>query len=87
MAIELATQIGGGDETQTSGRPTSPPYDPDLPGFAGNYTFQDPGAEVYPRRFLVMTPEVEAAVRDPVSAEQTAIYDIEIPNDLFEVST
>lgn len=83
--IVLSTQIGGGDATQTTGRYTSPEYDPELPGFAGNYSRIDTGSELHPRRFMVDTPAVEAEARDPVSAEQPAEYLVEIPHDDFSV--
>jgi len=84
-AITLGTQIGGGDEAETTGRYNSPEYDPELDGFAGNYSARNPSAPVYPRRFLVRTPEVEAEARDPVAAEGNALYEIAIRND--ELST
>jgi hypothetical protein len=83
-AIKLDTHIGGGDQSITPSRATSPPYDPEWDGFTGNYSIPNEGAEMYPRRFQVTTPEIEAAVRDPMEAGTGAQYNIAIPDDLLE---
>ncbi len=72
---ELVTQLGG--------RPGSPPFDENLDGVSANYGVLFPGAETYPRRLQISTPEIAAAHRDPVSAERLASYEITIPNDLL----
>ena len=84
-AIVLSTHIGGGDETMTTGRYTSPEYDAEWSGFTGNYSSIDSGAAVYPRRFQVDTPEIQAEVRDPAEGARTADYDMAIPIDMLDL--
>ncbi|WP_395505944.1 hypothetical protein [Ectopseudomonas hydrolytica] len=72
---ELSTQLGG--------RPESPPFNTEQDGFAGNYRWLFPGAETYPRRLQITTPEIPAEHRDPVTGERSASYTVDIPNDLL----
>jgi hypothetical protein len=73
--IELPTQLGG--------RTTSPPYDDELPGFAGN--FSTGAGEQYPRRFDLDAPEISAELRDERTVPVEATYRVAIPNDLLEL--
>lgn len=43
----------------------------------------EPGAEVYPVRFAVDTPEIEDALRDTVNGARSARIEIAIPDDEF----
>lgn len=73
--IELPTQLGG--------RTTSPPYDDELPGFAGN--FSTGAGEQFPRRFDIEAPEIPAEQRDELPVPIAATYRVAIPNDLLEL--
>lgn len=75
---ELPTQIGL--------RVESPPYDEELPGFAGSYSIGngDPSLR-YPRRFAVPTPEIPAQWRDEIVAEQPVTIRVAPPVDQLEV--
>lgn len=86
MTISLTNQLGGADATESTGRLTSPPYDENAMGFAGNFTLTDPSGEIYPRRFMVRGEEIESAVRDPLSGEALATYDVSIPNETLEIT-
>jgi len=59
-STSLPTRIGGdtGD----------PAYDEDWTGYTGNRTLLDMGAETYPNRFRVVTPDIETESRDEVTA-------------------
>ena len=67
-------------------RADSPPYDPELPGFAGSYSIGngDPALR-YPRRMQIDTPEIPAQWRDEITAERTAVYAVAPPVDEMEV--
>lgn len=71
----LATQLGG--------RFTSPPYDEDVDGFAGNYGWETPSAEGYPRRLQITTPDIAAEHRDPAAATREQTYSVGLPSDLL----
>lgn len=73
--INLPTQLGK--------RPSSPPYDAALPGFAGNYSFGT--GEEYPRRFDIDAAEIPAERRDELPVPIEATYQVAIPNDLLEL--
>ncbi|WP_350447622.1 hypothetical protein ABS648_03440 [Pseudomonas solani] len=81
LEIVLPTQLGG--------RNSSPIYDDELDGFAGNYTQNDldinPALELFEYRFQVTAPEIPAEHQDEylVPAEQT--YRVRIPHDLLEL--
>ena len=69
---------------------TSPPYDESVMfGFSTNAragaTF-DPLAPAYPLAFSVRFPEIEAAVRDPITLPQAAAYSVAIPQDTLEIN-
>lgn len=72
---ELPTQLGK--------RPSSPPYDDELPGFAGNYSIGV--GEEYPRRFDIDAPEIPADQRDELVVPIERTYRVAIPNDLLEL--
>lgn len=72
---ELPTQLGK--------RPESPPYDDELPGFAGNYSIGV--GEEYPRRFDIDAPEIPAEQRDELAVLVEREYRVAIPNDLLEL--
>ncbi|MFN9585507.1 MAG: Mor transcription activator family protein [Pseudomonadaceae bacterium] len=72
---QLATQLGG--------RPTSPPYDEDLDGFAGNYGWETPSSESHPRRLQITTPDIAAEHRDPAEATREQTYSVGLPSDLL----
>jgi hypothetical protein len=67
--------------THLGGKPGAPAYNQEWTGFTGNYTTITPGAETYPRRFSVQTPEIAEGFRDPVEREAHASYEITIPNE------
>lgn len=72
--------------TQLGLRDTSPLYDDDLPGFAGNYSIGngDPALR-FPRRFMLETPEIPEQWRDEIQAERSAVFDVATPVDLLEL--
>lgn len=86
-------QIGEGEgnvfytplPTQLGGRTGIPPYDDELDGFAGNYSQNNPNAEVFPRRLSVAAAEIPAAQRDEQLLDAAVIYRVGIPNDLLEL--
>jgi len=69
--------------TQLGGRTDSPPYDDELPGFAGNYSTGS--GEQYPRRFDLPAVEIPAEQRDELPVPIEATYRVAIPNDLLEL--
>lgn len=80
-APEAVTQLA----TQLGGRPTSPPFDEELDGFAGNYSVPFGGTETYPRQLQITTPDIEEQYRDPAEAETAATYHIGLRTDLLQV--
>ncbi len=74
--------------TQLGSRNSSPLYDDELDGFAGNYTDNDldinPELEEFPRRFDLTAPEIPEDHRDEYTASQAKTYLLAIPNDLLE---
>lgn len=77
----------GGLPNQIGGKGGVDPYDENLDGFSGNYSVSDVAdPEVYPRRFSLTAPEVEASRRDELEVPITATYRVAIPNDLLELS-
>ncbi len=69
---------------------TSPPYDEAVMiGFTTNAragaTF-DALAPAYPLALTVGAPEIEAAVRDPITLPQAATYSVAIPQDTLEIN-
>ena len=73
----LATQLGG--------KTTSPTFDDDLDGFAGNYDNADPAYEVFSRRFQITASEIAEDQRDEQTIEIAKTYRVAIPNDLLEL--
>lgn len=75
----LATQLGG--------RFTSPDYDDELDGFAGNYTArQGSSLEVFPRRFAVTGPDIPDSLTDErVLETDGAPIRIAFTGDLLEI--
>ncbi|MDH4566186.1 hypothetical protein E8E95_05795 [Pseudomonas sp. BN414] len=75
--------------TQLGSRNSSPIYDDELDGFAGNYTVNDldinPELEEFPRRFDLTAPEIPEDHRDEYAATQAHTYQLAIPNDLLEL--
>lgn len=70
--------------TQLGGKFTSPEYDDEMLGFAGNYdAFQDPTLERFPRRMLVEAAEIPAEDTDERMLEGEFDYRIAIPDDLL----
>jgi len=86
-------QIGEGEgnvfyeplPTQLGGRTGIPPYDDELDGFAGNYSQNNPNAEVFPRRLSVTAAEIPAAQRDEQLLDAAVLYRVGIPNDTLEL--
>ncbi|UCP00103.1 hypothetical protein LF844_09905 [Metapseudomonas lalkuanensis] len=76
-------------ETQLGSRNSSPLYDDELDGFAGNYTVNDldinPDLEEFPRRFDLTAPEIPENHRDEYTVTQARTYQLAIPNDLLEL--
>jgi hypothetical protein len=72
--------------TQLGLRASSPLYDEDLPGFAGNYSIGngDPSLR-FPRRFMLKTPEISEEWRNEVQAESLAMYSVAPPVDTLEL--
>ena len=72
--------------TQLGGRPSSPAYDDELPGFAGNYSVIASGAQTYPRRIAANTDELEAERRDEhIYTGEPAAYSVGIANNTLEL--
>ena len=69
--------------TQLGNRPDSPPYDDELLGFAGNYSFGS--GEQYPRRFEIEASEIAEDLRDERVVPIERVYRVAIPNDLLEL--
>jgi hypothetical protein len=79
--IILPTQLNGSPL-----EPSTPPYDPDLLGFSGNYDpFYVSGEPPYPRRFDIEAPEVLADSQDEATGEATQVYNINVPTDILEL--
>lgn len=86
-------QIGEGEgnvfytplPSQLGGRTGIPPYDDELDGFAGNYSQNNPNAEVFPRRLSLTAAEIPAAQRDEQLLDAAVLYRVGIPNDLLEL--
>ncbi|BAU76127.1 hypothetical protein [Metapseudomonas furukawaii] len=78
---QLATQLGS--------RNSSPIYDDELDGFAGNYTVNDldinPALEEFPRRFDLTAPEIPEEHRDEYLVTVAQTYRVTIDNDLLEL--
>ncbi|HSH29956.1 MAG TPA: hypothetical protein VK971_08640 [Thiohalobacter sp.] len=72
--------------TQIGGRQASPAYDPDQNGYSGNYSVLEPNGVIYPVRFLAETPQIESEVRSNVEGTAQATYDMNIPQDLLEIT-
>lgn len=70
--------------TQLGGRPESPPFDENLPGFSGNYDVPFPGSEQYPRDFRVEAPEIDEFYIDELELSTAATYRVAVPHDLLE---
>lgn len=83
---DYAPGVNGSLPTQIGLRADSPPYEEDLPGFAGSYSIGngDPALR-YPRRFMIETPEIPAQWRDEITAERSAVYAVAPPVDEMEV--
>ena len=72
--------------TQLIKDPSSPPYDEELPGFAGAYSVGTWDPELrYPRRFAVPTPQIPEHWRNEAQAERTATYAVAPPRDTLEI--
>lgn len=88
-----AADAGGGNgesysrtlPTQLGGRLSSPPYDEELDGFAGNYSSTTSGTEMYPRRIDAIADEISAEDRDERQLEAERLYRVGIPNDRLEL--
>lgn len=79
LSINLPTQIGG--------KLTSPVYDDEQPGFAGNYSVsQSPSLEVFPRRLDAPADEIPESDRDEHEAAGEVLYRVGIPNDTLELT-
>lgn len=84
---------GGGGEvpanilaTQLGGRFTSPEYDDELDGFAGNYSSrQDSTLPIFPRRMAVTAPAIAEDLRDEKTYTGSTMYRVGVPNDLLEL--
>ncbi len=78
--------ISGVLATQLGLRVTSPVYDEELDGFAGNYSIGngDP-ADRFPRRFAIDTPEIIDQWRDEVEATASPTYAVAPPADTLEL--
>lgn len=46
----------------------------------------DPSAPAYPYALSVQAPEIEAAVRDPITLQKPSSHSVSIPQDMFEVT-
>lgn len=73
-------------QTQLGGKTGAPVHDTAKDGFSGNYTVQDFGAEVYPHQFKVDTAAIEDDVRDEATGNQSATYNIVIPDELLVIN-
>ncbi|WP_443191405.1 hypothetical protein [Pseudomonas indica] len=72
--------------TQLGGKLTSPPYDDELDGFAGNYSIpQDTALETFPRRLTIDSIEIPAEDTDELPLAADVVYRVHIPNDVLEM--
>jgi hypothetical protein len=78
--------ISGVLGTQLGLRTTSPLYDEELDGFAGNYSIGngDPSLR-FPRRFATSTPEIIEQWRDENEATASVTYAVAPPADTLEL--
>jgi|TARA_X000001388_G_scaffold70190_1_gene59164 hypothetical protein len=78
--------MSGALPTQLGLKASSPLYDDEMPGFAGNYSIGngDPSLR-FPRRFMLITPEIPEQWRDEIQAEQPAIYSVAPRADTLEL--
>lgn len=64
-------------------------YDEEADGFSGNWTENDldinPSLELFPRRFVVTSPEIPANYRDEHAPEIAATYRVAVPDDVLEM--
>jgi len=75
--------------TRIGGNTGDPAYDEDWTGYTGNSTLLDAGAETYPNRFRVVTPDIEDASRDEVTADvavEDATFDVGVPDNPLSIS-
>lgn len=81
LEIILPTQLGG--------RNTSPIYDDELDGFAGNYTQNDldinPALKEFEYRFQLTAPEIPAEHQDEYQVPASRTYRVRVPHDLLEL--
>ncbi|HCF4761557.1 TPA: hypothetical protein NIF50_006906, partial [Pseudomonas aeruginosa] len=75
--------------TQLGGRNSSPIYDDEADGFAGNWTENDldinSSLELFPRRFSVTAKDIPETYRDEHAPELAATYRVSVPDDLLEM--
>lgn len=74
--ISLPTHFGGEIDSDA--------YDNTWEGYTGNYQIQ-PGATAYPERFMITTPEIEAA-QAPIEYQFQHTYQMNIPNEPLSLS-
>lgn len=86
FAEELAPTVPATLPTQIGLRLSSPVYDPDQPGFAGNYSFGDaPPDQRFPRRFAVDFPEIPDSHRNEAAGTSARTYRVALPVERLEV--
>ncbi|GGC87469.1 hypothetical protein [Halopseudomonas salina] len=65
---------------------SSPPYNEEMPGFAGSYSIGTwPPENRYPRRFAIDAPEIPEQWRDEITAERAVVIRVAPPVDVLEI--
>lgn len=73
-------------QTHLGGKAGAAVYDETWDGFTGNYTALTGGAEVYPRRFRVDTPEINQDAIDAVEGTASQTYSFDIPDETLTIT-
>jgi len=64
-------------------------FDEDWNGFTGNYSVPvgtPTPRQIYPRRFKVVTPDIDQEAIDHIEAEKTQAYEFDIPNETLTIT-
>ena len=79
LSFEIGTYVGGAAD--------SPEFDPEsMIGFVTNEEGPTvPGREYYPHQLSIRSPEIEAAVRDPLDLTAETTHAVAVPTDLLEI--
>lgn len=79
-------QVAGSLFTFSYPGSTSPVINNDpFDGYTGNRSPADVGSNLYPIQFQMVTEEIEGPDRDDIEATTSKVYNVNIPNDVFEL--